>query len=72
MLETRRRYAVYYNERLHSECSVHAGRLVKDGAIGRVLQTLGTGPHRLNSKSRPAWFFERAKYGGILCDIGSH
>lgn len=70
--ETGRRYAVYYNERLHSECSVHAGRLVKNGAIGRVLQTLGTGPHRLNAKSRPAWFFERATYGGILCDIGSH
>lgn len=66
------RYAVYYNERLHSECSVHAGRLVHAGAIGRVIQTLGTGPHRLNAKSRPAWFFERAKYGGILCDIGSH
>ncbi len=70
--ETGRKYAVYYNERLHSECSVHAGRLVKDGAIGRVLQTIGTGPHRLNAPSRPAWFFERAKYGGILCDIGSH
>jgi predicted dehydrogenase len=70
--ETGRKYAVYYNERLHSECSMHAGRLVKDGAIGRVLQTIGTGPHRLNPKSRPAWFFERAKYGGILCDIGSH
>lgn len=70
--ETGRRHAVYYNERLHSECSVHAGRLVKNGAIGRVLQTLGTGPHRLNAKSRPAWFFAREKYGGILCDIGSH
>ncbi len=22
--------------------------------------------------SRPAWFFERQKYGGILCDIGSY
>jgi predicted dehydrogenase len=70
--ETGRKYAVYYSERLHSECSVHAGRLVKDGAIGRVLQTIGTGPHRLNPPSRPAWFFQRAKYGGILCDIGSH
>ena len=70
--ETGRKYAVYYSERLHSECSAHAGSLVKDGAIGRVLQTIGTGPHRLNAASRPAWFFERAKYGGILCDIGSH
>ena len=30
------------------------------------------GPHRLNAPSRPAWFFEKEKYGGILCDIGSH
>jgi len=33
---------------------------------------LGLGPHRLSKPSRPAWFWERAKYGGILCDIGSH
>jgi predicted dehydrogenase len=69
---TGRKYAVYYGERLHSECSVHAGRLVEGGVIGRVIQTLGTGPHRLNAASRPAWFFEREKYGGIICDIGSH
>ena len=70
--ETGRKYAVYYSERLHVECAVHAGDLVEAGAIGRVLQTLGTGPHRLSAASRPAWFFERARYGGILCDIGSH
>ena len=70
--ESGRKYAVYYGERLHSECSVHAGRLVEGGVIGRVIQTLGTGPHRLNAASRPAWFFEREKYGGIICDIGSH
>jgi predicted dehydrogenase len=38
----------------------------------RVLQVMGLGPHRLNAGSRPAWFFEKEKYGGILCDIGSH
>ena len=70
--ETRQKYAVYYSERLHVECAVHAGDLVQAGAIGRVLQTLGTGPHRLSAGSRPGWFFERARYGGILCDIGSH
>jgi predicted dehydrogenase len=70
--ESGRKYAVYYGERLHSECSVHAGRLVKGGAIGRVIQTLGTGPHRLNAASRPAWFFDRGKNGGIICDLGSH
>jgi predicted dehydrogenase len=70
--ESGRKYAVYYGERLHPECSVHAGRLVEGGAIGRVIHTLGTGPHRLNAAPRPAWFFERQKYGGIICNIGSH
>jgi predicted dehydrogenase len=67
-----RKYAVYYSERLHTECSIYAGELIAQGAIGRVLQVIGLGPHRLNALSRPAWFFERARYGGILIDIGSH
>lgn len=70
--ETGRKYMVYYSERLHVECAIFAGDLVKDGVIGRVIQVLGLGPHRLNAPARPGWFFERAKYGGILCDIGSH
>lgn len=70
--ETGRKYAVYFSERLHVESAMHATDLVRDGAIGRVLQVIGLGPHRLSKASRPAWFFERAKYGGILCDIGSH
>lgn len=70
--ETGRKYAVYYSERLHSECAIHAGTLIEAGAIGRVVQVLGLGPHRLTAPSRPAWFFERKRYGGILCDIGSH
>jgi len=69
---TGRKYMVYYSERLHVECAVFAGELIADGAIGRVIQVIGLGPHRLNAPSRPAWFFEKAKYGGILCDIGSH
>ncbi len=69
---TGRKYAVYYSERLHTECSIYAGNLIQEGAIGRVLQVIGMGPHRLNAPSRPAWFFEFAQYGGILCDIGSH
>ncbi|HEY0256687.1 MAG TPA: Gfo/Idh/MocA family oxidoreductase [Candidatus Methylacidiphilales bacterium] len=69
---TGRKYMVYYSERLHVECAVYAGELIAGGAIGRVIQVLGLGPHRLSAPSRPAWFFERAKYGGILCDIGSH
>jgi len=70
--ETGKKYMVYYSERLHVECAVFAGDLVRQGAIGRVVNVLGLGPHRLSADSRPAWFFQRAKYGGILCDIGSH
>jgi len=69
---TGRKYMVYFSERLHVECAVFAGQLIAGGAIGRVIEVLGLGPHRLNAPSRPAWFFERAKYGGILCDIASH
>ncbi len=70
--ETGKKYAVYYSERIHVEAAVFAGQLVHDGAIGRVVQVLGTGPHRTSLASRPPWFFERERYGGILCDIGSH
>lgn len=71
-VKTGRKYMVYFSERLHVECAMYAGDLVQAGAIGRVIQVIGLGPHRLNKPSRPAWFFEKAKYGGILCDIGSH
>ena len=70
--ETGKKYMVYYSERIHVESAVFAGELVKQGAIGKVIQVLGLGPHRLNAPTRPQWFFEKEKYGGILCDIGSH
>lgn len=70
--QTGRKYMVYYSERLHVESAMYAGELIEQGAIGRVLQTIGLGPHRLSAGNRPKWFFEKEKYGGILCDIGSH
>jgi len=70
--ETGRKYMVYFSERLHVECAVFAGDLVHRGAIGKVVQVLGLGPHRLGAAGRPQWFFEKARYGGILTDIGSH
>lgn len=70
--ETGRKYMVYYSERIHNECSVYAGNLIKSGAIGRVINVIGLGPHRLSASSRPDWFFRKEQYGGILCDIGSH
>ncbi|WNQ13457.1 Gfo/Idh/MocA family oxidoreductase [Paenibacillus aurantius] len=69
--ETGLKYMVYYSERLHVESAIFAGQLIEQGAIGRVVQVTGFGPHRLGT-GRPDWFFEHEKYGGILCDIGSH
>jgi predicted dehydrogenase len=70
--ETKRIYSIMYSERLENRATVKAGELVKAGAIGKVIQTIGLGPHRMNIKSRPEWFFKHNMYGGILCDIGSH
>ena len=70
--ETKRIYSVLYSERHENKATVRAGELVKAGAIGKVIQTAGLGPHRMTPKTRPAWFFERERYGGILCDIASH
>jgi predicted dehydrogenase len=69
---TGRIYSIMYSERFENRATVRAGELTSAGAIGRVLQTIGTGPHRMNPSQRPPWFFERERYGGILCDIGSH
>ena len=69
---TGRKYMVYFSERLHVESAMYATDLVAGGAIGRVVQVIGLGPHRLGKAGRPAWFFEKAKFGGILTDIGSH
>lgn len=70
--ETNRIYSIKYSERLANPASVKAGELVKAGAIGKVVQLIGLGPHRMRPDSRPDWFFEPEKAGGILCDIGSH
>jgi predicted dehydrogenase len=69
---TKRKYMVSYSERLTSESGMFATDLVAAGALGRVVQIIGLGPHRLSKATRPAWFFKRANFGGILCDIGSH
>ncbi len=70
--QTGLKWYVYFSERLHVEGAVMAGQLIAEGRIGRVLQVLNIAPHRLDKAHRPAWFFQREKFGGILCDIGSH
>ncbi len=70
--ETGRIYSIFYSEHFNSRITNKAGELIRSGAIGQVVNTLGLGPHRLNAPIRPSWFFERAAYGGILTDIASH
>ena len=69
---TGRIWTVNFSERFEVPAVAKAEELVFGGAIGRVVQTLGIGPHRQNLATRPGWFFDRDRFGGILCDIGSH
>lgn len=70
--ETGRIHSICFSERFVVRACEVASRLVAAGEIGRVIQTVGLGPHRLNRAIRPAWFFDPAAYGGILTDIASH
>lgn len=81
-LETKRIYAILYSERFEVKAAVKAGELIKSGAIGRVIQTINIAPHQIVQRGadpyaggaggRPEWFWDAARYGGILTDIGSH
>ncbi|MEO6360888.1 MAG: Gfo/Idh/MocA family oxidoreductase [Sphingomicrobium sp.] len=70
--ETKRKFAIMYSERLEVRAAVAAGELVQRGTIGKVVQTVNLAPHRVNASSRPDWFWDKDRYGGILTDIGSH
>ena len=69
--ETGRMFSICFTERLCVRSAVKAGKLVKDGAIGKVVQTMGMGPHRLGG-ARPDWFWKLDAFGGIIVDIASH
>jgi len=70
--ETGRIYSVCFSERFEVPAVVKAQQLVAQGVIGKVVQTIGTGPHQIGLHNRPAWFFQKEFYGGILIDIASH
>jgi predicted dehydrogenase len=70
--QTGRIYSIMYSERFENKATVKAGELVQAGAIGKVIQTIGLGPHRMNAATRPQWFFDKKNFGGIITDIASH
>lgn len=70
--ETGRIFSICYSEHYLQPSTVAAARLVAEGAIGRVIHTIGLGPHRIGLNPRPAWFWDTAKGGEILVDIASH
>ena len=70
--ETGRIFSICFSERFVVRACEAASRLVAEGAIGRVINTVGLGPHRLNRAIRPGWFFDKEAFGGILTDIASH
>ena len=70
--ETGRIFSVLYSEHFETRSTVKAGELVAKGAIGKVVNTMGLGPHAVRLNQRPGWFYDRERYGGILCDIGAH
>lgn len=75
--ESGRFWSVTFSERFEVKCVTRAGELVREGRIGKVVQTLGLGPHRIGShlaggRARPDWFYDKSQYGGILADIASH
>ncbi|MDR6820124.1 putative dehydrogenase [Neorhizobium sp. 2083] len=70
--ETGQRWVVSFSERVSVESATLADQLIAQGRIGKVVQTVGLGPHRMNAHLRPAWFWDRARCGGILADICAH
>ena len=69
---TNRIWSVNFSERFQVPAVARAETLVADGAIGRVVQVVTLAPHKQNLRTRPDWYFQRDRYGGILVDIGSH
>ena len=70
--QTGRIFSICFSERHIVPAVQEALKMVRAGAIGTPIQTLGMGPHRLNAAIRPDWFFEASQFGGILVDIASH
>ena len=46
--------------------------VVAAGELGDIVGVTTSAPHNLLAQKRPAWFFDRSQYGGILADLAVH
>ena len=71
--ETGRIFSVCYSERFENRATAKASR-ARRGRRDRhaSCRPWASGPHALRNNPRPDWFFQRRRYGGILCDIAAH
>lgn len=70
--ETGQFWFVYFSERINVESATLASTMVAEGRIGKVVQTIGLGPHRLGPATRAPWLWDNMRAGGILVDIAAH
>lgn len=47
-------------------------RLLDDGVLGKIALVASTGPHKLRQHTRPEWFLDSRRYGGIAGDLPVH
>ena len=54
--ETGARYSIDFSEHFEVPATLKAKELIEQGTIGKVVQTVGLGPHRHTAHLRRPWF----------------
>src|SRR5690625_333855 len=70
-VNSRRVVSTMFEKRAHP-VTLATRKVVDDGELGQIALVAATGPHKLNYATRPEWFFDGEKYGGILADLAVH
>ncbi|MDX2971732.1 Gfo/Idh/MocA family oxidoreductase [Kribbella solani] len=66
------RHVTVLLEKRYYPVTLAALEIVRSGQLGTIHGVTSSGPHKLNRPTRPAWFFDRARYGGLLNDLSVH
>lgn len=58
---------------LADNANFHAAvEAIREGALGKINNIVFEGQHPLLYGTRPGWYFEKGKYGGVVNDIAIH